>query len=545
MQRCTGDKKDAMYGRLRSAHLVFSSLLISFTVVQASPAPAARVKAMGGTVQVGTGAAAYFVAMNGDDNGSGSLEHPWATINHAASQARAGDTIIIRGGHYRLTAQVRPLHSGRPDAWITFIGYPGEEPVLDAGMIQHSSLFQKGLDNGAFQLEDVSYVRVINLAVANSHDAGFTVRDSSHIALINDSTESTFSSGIAVWHTDNVDLATRHVEIVGNTIVKANTWDMAPPDFPRQDEPPHEAISVGGAVDFEVIYNHVYDSDKEGIDIKGASKAGKVHHNVVNGINRQGIYIDAWFGVLRNVEVYSNAIYNCQGAGLVLSVEEGRSAEDINIHDNLIFNNEGSGLLFSRFSADGPRRRIKIAHNVFYHNGYGPPKPGQSYYWITGGIYFMSSNVGNIAIYKNVFSSNRGFQLGYSESLLNQFQSWRDFVRARKIEISNNVIYGRNTINSPIEGGGAAFPYRGKIYAVNGQRPVFANPMFKNPAHQDFGTRGGFAAYGVRAGLWPPNPTLVWRQNHQGCLPKGVEKLLAAMKATRGASCGTPRKIGR
>ena len=46
-------------------------------------------------------------------------------------------------------------------------------------------------------------------------------------------------------------------------------------------EPPHEALSIGGAVDFEVAYNHVYDSDKEGIDIKETSKRGKVHHNLV------------------------------------------------------------------------------------------------------------------------------------------------------------------------------------------------------------------------------------------------------------------------
>jgi hypothetical protein len=121
----------------------------------------------------------------------------------------------------------------------------------------------------------------------------------------------------------------------------------------------------------------------------------------------------------------------------------------------------------------------------------------------------MSANVGDIVISQNVFSSNRGFQIGYSETLLNQFRSWQDFARKKGIEIRKNVIYGRNSMNTPIEGGGDASPYRGKIYAVNGQRAIFANPMFKDPAHQDFVSRRDFATHGVRAGLWPPNAASV------------------------------------
>ena len=70
-------------------------------------------------------------------------------------------------------------------------------------MVPRSALVKDGLDNGAFQIEGVSYVRVANLTVINSHDAGFTIRDSSNIDLINNSTKGTFSSGIAVWDTNH------------------------------------------------------------------------------------------------------------------------------------------------------------------------------------------------------------------------------------------------------------------------------------------------------------------------------------------------------
>ena len=331
----------------------------------------------------------YFVAVYGSDTEPGTQSQPWATINHAAEQAKPGDTIIVRGGQYVLLTQVRPRNSGRPDAWITYLGYPGEKPIFDARRITLSSMRKGPLDNGAFQVEHLSYVRVINLTVIYSHDAGFTVRDSSHIDLINNSTRETFSSGIAVWDTRHDGESTEHIRLLGNSITRANTWKMAPPDLPHGGEQPQEAISVGGAVDFEVAYNHVYDSDKEGIDIKETSQHGRVDHNLVDHVARQGVYVDAWFGRITGIDVFSNVIHDCHGAGLVLSVENGRSVSNVNIHNNLIFNNDGTGLLFSRWGVNNLRRNIQIENNVFYHNGYGAPANAQTYYWITGDSTFI------------------------------------------------------------------------------------------------------------------------------------------------------------
>jgi hypothetical protein len=51
----------------------------------------------------------------------------------------------------RLPAQVSVRHSGRADAWISFIGAPGEKPALDAQMVQRP--LGALLNNGAFQIE--------------------------------------------------------------------------------------------------------------------------------------------------------------------------------------------------------------------------------------------------------------------------------------------------------------------------------------------------------------------------------------------------------
>ena len=268
--------------------------------------------------------------------------------------------------------------------------------------------------------------------------------------------------------------------------------------MPRGGQPPHEALSIGGAVDFEVAYNHVYDSDKEGIDIKETSKRGKVYHNVVDNVDRQGIYVDAWFGKISDIEIFSNVVHDCQGAGIAVSVENGDSIERLNLHNNLIFNNDGSGLYFSRWGVNNPRRNIQITSNVFYHNGYGPTKDGQAYHWQTGGLYLYSANLHDVSISKNIFSENRGFQIGYSELYLRDGRSWQDAAQEQNIRISDNLLFGSNATASPIESGGAPID-QVKIYAVDGELALFGDPLFKNPAEQNFALRSGSPA--IRAKL--------------------------------------------
>jgi len=461
----------------------------------------------------------HYVAINGSDAGSGTADQPWATINHAAEQAQAGDKIIIRGGHYMLPAQVQVRNSGRPDAWIVFAGYPGEKPILDAQTVARSSMFHgrpviQGFDNGAFQIEGVSYIRIENLSLVHSQDAGFTVRDSSNIDLINNLTRETFSSGIAAWDTNHQGNTTRHIRIIGNKIEKPTSWDAASPDEPRSDVAPQEALSIAGAVDFEVAYNKVYDSDEGGIDIKETSKQGKVHHNFVHGVGL-GIYVDAWFGTLSDVKIFSNVVEHCKTAGIAVAVEQGQAVSNIDIHRNLVFNNLGSGLYFPRWGANSERTNIQVRNNTFYHNGYGPPSDHQELYWMTGGLYLYSSNLRDITVKNNIFSKNRAFQIGYSELYLQDSETWQRAAREKNIVITKNLIDQVDAAASPIESGGAPID-KVKIYPVSGEHAIFGDPKFKDPTADDFTLQSGSPAVvgGVAVGAYPfrAKANLWWNQ---------------------------------
>lgn len=77
------------------------------------------------------GAQPYYVAVNGNDDNDGSEGKPFQTIGKAISLVQPGETIYVRGGRYELLSTITISESGRADAMIALVAYPGERPILD------------------------------------------------------------------------------------------------------------------------------------------------------------------------------------------------------------------------------------------------------------------------------------------------------------------------------------------------------------------------------------------------------------------------------
>jgi len=422
----------------------------------------------------------FFVAPDGDDANPGSYAQPWATLNHAADAVRPGQTVYVRAGVYALARPVVFKHSGNAGAWITLRAYPGEQPIVDASAIDNQSTGNFTQDAGSIQIEGKAYIRVAGLAVRNSHQMGILARDSMHVAIVNNQTDTTYGPGIAAWDTNADSQGTEYMTITANTVTNANTWDMLPQGYVREGEPPHEAISIAGAQHFEVSYNMVHHCDKEGIDVKEVSKHGVVHHNYVVDCVRQGIYVDAWFGAIEDIEIYQNVIEHNGGAGFAISVEEGEIVRDVRFHHNLVFDNLGTGILMARFGRDGPRSEIQIHHNTLFHNGCGWPSSGKQFYYLTGGIYFFSANVTQVDVRNNILAENCAFQVGYSEVQWAALDP--DLPQAFEtagIALEYNLIYQTARVAYPVYAGGGngydeASPLEGR-YTLAGE-PGFASP---------------------------------------------------------------------
>ena len=93
-------------------------------------------------------AAVYYIAVNGNNNNSGSVAKPLATIQKAQEVVNPGDTVYIRGGTYRMNegqiakeekifANVTYLDkSGTPGKYINYFAYPKEKPIFDLSDIK-------------------------------------------------------------------------------------------------------------------------------------------------------------------------------------------------------------------------------------------------------------------------------------------------------------------------------------------------------------------------------------------------------------------------
>lgn len=88
-------------------------------------------------------ASTYYVAPDGFDSNSGSINAPFATITRAQTAATAGDTVYLRGGTYflnntHLTTTNAPwaiVHNMNKSG-ISYVAFPGERPVFDFSGVQ-------------------------------------------------------------------------------------------------------------------------------------------------------------------------------------------------------------------------------------------------------------------------------------------------------------------------------------------------------------------------------------------------------------------------
>ncbi|MCA9054310.1 MAG: right-handed parallel beta-helix repeat-containing protein [Planctomycetaceae bacterium] len=139
-------------------------------------------------------AASWFVSPSGDDDNSGSLEAPFATVGRAQDAASPGDTIYFRGGVYQmresdiaarrgLFARVIVLgKSGLPGRPITYRCWDNERPCFDfsdvrpAGQrvtgfyVRGSWLHLKGLEVTGVQVTIRDHTQSICIESHGSHN---------------------------------------------------------------------------------------------------------------------------------------------------------------------------------------------------------------------------------------------------------------------------------------------------------------------------------------------------------------------------------------
>ncbi len=376
----------------------------------------------------------YYVSPLGNDNNTGlSLTNAWKTIQKAANELQAGDTVFIKEGIYKEI--VIPANSGTKNNYITYTTYADDTVIIDG--TSFSNAYLKYSDKGIFDIKSKSYINVVGLTIRNSNGGGIMCRyGSSHINIKNNTIKNCKATGIGAGYSREKFPLTTNIIASGNFLDSCSMFSR-------------ESISFRSVDTFEIHDNTVQNTPKEAIDAKSGCSNGKIYKNTISNAGL-GIYIDAGYPDAlyfsqNNIHVYQNIVKNSTTSYAVAS-EEGCLGEDIWFYNNIAYDSiskKGNGFVISNSGTvgGGPLKNIFIINNTIYNKGHR-------------GIYINNLNVRDIFIRNNICSQNFISQIDVKSALIDS------------VILENNLIDGVNV--------------------DDGDFPVFGNPKFVNPNVGDF-----------------------------------------------------------
>ncbi len=355
-------------------------------------------------------AATYYVATNGNDSYTNAQAQntatPWKTIQKAANTLVAGDIVYIRTGTYK--EQVTPKNSGSTGNLITYSAYVGETVTVDgAGVVTNGSW------SGIFNISSRSYLQISNLRIINSGGFGILIAASTNIKILNNYIYSTYNSGVATTSGSSM------IVIDGNELgLICQGGD--------QTNGIQEALSLNRTNNFTVSNNTVHDGGMEGIDAKGGSSYGKIFGNVVYGMKRIGLYIDAYSSTETDIDVYNNLIRDPNPAasgsgenGIRLGVEAGGTLSNVKVFNNVVYGSKADGINISSYHESSARIPTLNTISIFNNTVYGNSR---------GGIGIESPiSISGLTIQNNIVTNNSSYAIqvgsGVSATQSNNFTS--------------------------------------------------------------------------------------------------------------------------
>lgn len=332
----------------------------------------------------------FYVAKNGNDANTGTIDKPWLTVQKAANNAEPGDIIYVRDGIYSEFVTIK--NSGlKGKGFITFKAYPGEKPIFDAG----KQTIKKG--NTAFFTIEANYIMIDGFEMRNLSASGMEYypdgilvsNNSNHIQLLNNE----------IHHIENhsIDGNAHGILIYGNTSKPIQDILIQNNHIHHLTLGNSEALTLSGNVErFNISKNKVHDNNNIGIDVAGFYNActgncidqvrnGTISNNIVynnssgenpsyNGhLAAGGIYADG----ASDIRISHNLVFK-NDFGIELASENyGKKTSNIILEKNKIFNNNGAGLIIGGAStSNGGAYKNIIRENEFSLNdlriqGYG------------------------------------------------------------------------------------------------------------------------------------------------------------------------------
>jgi len=283
-----------------------------------------------------------FVAVDGDNSNSGTIDLPYASFEEASLNRIPGDTIFVRGGEYTSRQKIKGA-GGAIDNPIVIMPYNNEEVIIDgttASVTMNQELLKIYID----------YCIVDNITVRNSSGRGIGYHEVSNITIKNCTIHDVQYRAIGGY--------AHYVTIEGNEIYNAmmanengsicNNGDCNGGGWSPAINARSNYLTNIPSTNIVIRNNNIYDCWGEGM-------------NIVNTI-----------GVL----VEGNTISNTFSVGIYVD-----KAKDVVVKDNFVFMNDD---LYNRPDRSYPANGISLSNEAVFHE--------------------FSPQVSNVLIYNNILA---------------------------------------------------------------------------------------------------------------------------------------------
>ncbi|MFZ6015617.1 MAG: Ig-like domain-containing protein [Patescibacteria group bacterium] len=274
---------------------------------------------------------AIYVSPNGNDASAGTISSPLKTVYAAIQTADAGTAIVLRGGTYNETQELRIRVPN-----ITITSYPGEWAVINRNTGASEDMgvyFYVGSNGGKLQCVEVSG-GFYTVSTETQWDWGGTDRSgASNILLENVKLHDSYRDVVKIKPQSD-DITIRHAEIYNSS------------NGEMDGECNAEGIDNVNGDRMHVSYSYIHDTCSTGVYFKGGATDGIIENNLIENTGAAGIIIGfdtspEFFDLADNPNYYENIrgiarhnlIRNTGWAGIALY-----ASKDAQVYNNTIIN---------------------------------------------------------------------------------------------------------------------------------------------------------------------------------------------------------------